>query len=499
MDENADSEQLDQTVLAGIMAGYIRYAVAQKSRFEAAGKEPPVTEDGDHNRFLWCRIRYPGFFRHVARQIDLPKYNDRIVGIATAAATAALKERPTLKDWTLAMGEQRRHETVARFQRRLTGLYAPDAIHVHGAEGLDDERMRVVSTSFDPLAGIAVADAMPVGEIDLDAWKAAPTAKFRSLEDWVNVSSALHAAYPEQLRIWSIVYKAVRDAAKSLGFPAASRTVTFPTTTNVIANHAASICADAWWIQRSPAVKESLLSTPRVFEYTESDARAAAVLWLDLAQLSPDWSRAGFFLLKHAALGLQRWGATAEAAILVAEASNMHGISSVQKAAMLSDAGYFWRGAGRNDEAAAAYRIAVPLLDSAQETYLRVIVRVNLAEVLGGPARNPEAANVLQAALHIAGDDRRCLAGFWRNVSTMFGRLGEELREEAALEGLLPYLPECPDVTQTSARQRLLDLQARLAQRRPLEPEAGLQHSAPGAFLQKPTDRPPSAGRGPRP
>ncbi len=276
MPEPREPPELDEAVMAGIMAGYLRYAIAQKSRFEAAGEEPPVTEAGNHNRFLWCRIRYPGFFRHVAREMDSPKFNDRIVAIATAAATTALKERPTLQDWTRAMGESWRHGTVAKYQQRLAGEYAPDAIRIHGAEGLPDERMRVLSTSFDPLTGYAVRDVVPIPELDLETWKNARHPSASNLQDWVTVSSALHAVYPEQLRVWMMVYKAVRDCAATLGSPPASRTVAFPTMTNVIANHAASMCADTWWIQRQDSVKHSLLNTPRVFEYSDEDARAAA-------------------------------------------------------------------------------------------------------------------------------------------------------------------------------------------------------------------------------
>ncbi len=117
----------------------------------------------------------------------------------------------------------------------------------------------------------------------------------------------------------------------------------------------------------------------------------------------------------------------------------------------------------------------MPLMDGSKETYHQVIVRVNLAEVLGGPARNQEASALLQVALGIAAGDAKRLAGFWRNVATMFHRLGDEGREEAALEGLSPYLGSCDEATQRTVSQRILELQASLIRVRPMEPEAAIR------------------------
>jgi hypothetical protein len=177
-----------------------------------------------------------------------------------------------------------------------------------------------------------------------------------------------------------------------------------------------------------------------------------------------------------AALGLQRWGAAGPAGVLVLTASGIAGLSEHRRAAMVSDAAYAFRVAARFPEAVKAYETAVPLLDESGDDYLRVVVRVNLAEALRGPTASQRAADLMQEALRIAGTDSRQLAAFWRNAAAMFGRLGDEAREEAALHALLPFLADCPPATQQSAPARLLEIGRSRIRIRPLTGEEAVRY-----------------------
>jgi hypothetical protein len=42
----------DIDAIAGVMAAYMRYSIAQQQRDHAAGEEPPVVEGNAHNEFL---------------------------------------------------------------------------------------------------------------------------------------------------------------------------------------------------------------------------------------------------------------------------------------------------------------------------------------------------------------------------------------------------------------------------------------------------------------
>ena len=459
----------DEELLASLMTGYLRHAMARQQRLVDTGL-PPIAEDSDHNRFLWIRLRYPGFFRHVAREIAIPKYQDRIQEIATAVTTEALGDA-TLEDWAKAMTGGRRDSSIARRQQRAVSHHLPDVLQSHPGTDPVDQRKKSFSTSFERIPG----QQLPKEPLtpNLAQWKVAPSTKFRDLNDWLAVSGTLYATYPEQLEVWLAVAKAVRDSAKNLGKTKAAQTITDPMAVNVVANHAASICAEAWWMERSPSRQQELLTTPRVFDYVDSDAARAGKLWQELARLDGRWARLGGILLPTAALGLQRWNAAGQAGILLAAASQMQGLNEQQRATMLANAGYAFRVANRRDDSLRVYAQALDILDRSDETYLRVVTRVNLAEALGGPEGNRVASATLREARSIAGADHGCLVGFWLNCATMFRRLKNEEREEACFDGLLPYLGDRAEL-QANAHERMLELNRSRGLRRPMDPNDAL-------------------------
>ncbi len=474
-------EDLDWSTLAAITHGYIQYALADQDRQREQAPNFVITEDSPHNEFLNRRCFYPGLHRHVAREMQSNKYDNRIKSLVSAVVAKALTEEGSLQDWSKAETGGRRDANIGRQQARMAKKYLSDAISIDQHSKSNDARQATISTVFDQTSETKWHSG-EYPEPDIMDWLDAPKKRFKDALDWIEVNGLILGTYPETLRVWGLVREQVHMAISRLSNGTREKsikaqTLVHPLAVTVLANHVSSILVNDWWRSKGPDLQEALLRTPRVFNYTKHDAEAAGKLWLELAEKDPEWGRYGSILLQRASIGLVRWDTEREAGLPLGIAADMKGLNDIQRGHLLENAAIHFRRVNRISDFETHMRRSLAAFDETLDNYRRVLSRINLAESLGGPAGNQEASQLLLAALELSADDPMILTAFWRNVYAMHHRLGDEPREEAAIEGLSPFFDQCVPQTVDGARGRMIEFNQRM-EWRPLEPAAALMPDA---------------------
>lgn len=463
---------LSAEILAGIHSGYARTAWAQLQRFEADCLPPPITEESDHNQFLWKKILWPGLKRFVAAKLDQNQYDARIRNLVAAIVTAALDEAPTFAAMARAMGKDRWNATDRKRLQRMVAEYLPDSITKREVFS-PDGREQGFATAFDPLPGAAWPNSEHLPEPDLQRWATEPNRKFANIGDQMMVNAHLLACYPEYLRVWLLVQTEVNKLVAPYtqkGKTSATETLRHPVATSVLANHCIAICADSWWVKLSRATQAKVLATPREFSFSPIDVQDALRHWSSLVRLHEEWPIIAPHQIMGGAVALQRWDAPSEAGMLVEGASLLPGLADAQRGHLLANAGILFRAAGDQYNFRRALQEAIPSMNP-NDAYLQVVARVNLGEAFGGPVA-PEGRRQWASAQDRAKGNRTLEATLWRNVATACRRLNLPVFEEEALRALLDLSTSDSVEQDVQIHQRLTELGLENSMARPPKRDA---------------------------